>query len=208
MLTYHTSWIENSRPYIQLELSDCCLTDLSKQGKMFDQEELTWMLWSVLQALHHMHLHRLAHMDVKPDNIHIVNNKYKIGDLGTCTQFAAAMDENKENREESAPPNTCLYGEGDSRYMAPELLKDNLRHLNKSDIWALGATGYELARRCPLPLKGDDYRRIREDMLSPIPDFSAQFLDLIKTMMKSNPLERPTAAELMQCKIFDHVRNN
>ena len=210
VLNYHTCWIENSRLYIQLELSDCCLTDLSKQGKSFDEEELTWMLWSILQALHHMHSHSLAHMDVKPDNIHIVNNKYKIGDLGTCTRYADL--ENKENHEGVDGPSTasaCLYREGDARYMAPELLNDDLAQLDKSDIWALGATAYELARKCPLPMKGDSYRDIREDVLSSLPEeFSPGFLDLIKTMMRSNPQERPSAVELMQCKFFDNVRNN
>ena len=76
-----------SELYIQLELSDCCLTDLTKQGKTFDEEELNWMLWSVLQALGFMHARNLAHLDVKPDNIHVVGDKYKIGDLGTCTIF-------------------------------------------------------------------------------------------------------------------------
>jgi wee1-like protein kinase len=220
VLNYHTSWIENSRLYIQLELSDCCLTDLSKQGKTFAEDELTWMLWSILQALHHMHSHTLAHMDVKPDNIHIVDNKYKIGDLGTCTQYVDGSKKREigigtrkgqmevEGGGGGVANANCLYREGDARYMAPELLNDNLEHLDKSDVWALGATAYELARRCPLPMKGEDYREIREDSLSPLPNFSDRIFDLIKTMMKSNPLERPSAAQLMQCTIFDNVRNN
>jgi len=212
LLAYHTSWIENSRLYIQLELSDCCLTDLIKQGKTFDEDELKWMLWSVLQALNHMHANKLAHMDVKPDNIHVVGNRYKIGDLGTSTKHVCEEEEEEEEAENatkggglSAP---CLYREGDARYMAPELLKDDLGHLDKSDIWALGAAAYELARKCPLPMKGDNYRDIREDKLAGIPSFSAEFFELVSSMMRSDPAERPGAAEIMQLQIFASVRNN
>ncbi|QDZ18194.1 serine/threonine protein kinase [Chloropicon primus] len=200
LLTYHTSWIENSRLYIQLELSDCCLTDYTKQGKTFDEEELNWMLWSSLQALHHMHASGLAHMDVKPDNIHVVGNKYKIGDLGTCTKCVS------EDADQPGVSPHCLYREGDARYMAPELLNDNLGHLDKSDIWSLGATAYELARKCPLPMKGDNYREIREENLAAIPSFSDTFFELITRMMRRDPAERPSAAQLMQHRIFDHMR--
>ena len=206
LLNYHTCWIENTKLYIQLELTECCLTDLTKQGKTFDEEELTLMLWSILQALHHMHSNSLAHMDVKPDNIHIVNNKYKIGDLGTCTKYSRG--EGKESCATEGPSDSCLYREGDARYMAPELLNDNLKHLDKSDIWALGATAYELARKCPLPMKGENYRHIREDKLAVIPSFSAQFFDLVSSMMNSDPLNRPTAEDIMKSSFFDGARNN
>lgn len=221
LLTYHTSWIENARLYIQLELSDCCLTDLTKQGKTFDEEELVWMVWSVLQSLSHMHASSLAHLDVKPDNIHVVGNKYKLGDLGTCTKYesralkgpqaSGGMMENKENRDGSQQGGDCcggfLYKEGDARYMAPELLNDvDLARLDKSDVWALGAAAYELARKCPLPMKGENYRKIREDKLAEIPSFSAAFFDLIATMMRSDPAKRPSAQDIMKHAIFDQVR--
>ena len=103
---------------------------------------------------------------------------------------------------------TCLYREGDARYMAPELLNDDLRHLDRSDIWALGATAYELARKCPLPMKGDSYRKIRENNLALVPSFSEEFCEVVSTMMRSDPEQRPTADQLIHHTFFQEKFKN
>ena len=91
--------------------------------------------------------------------------------------------------------------------MAPELLRDDTSMLDCADVWALGATVYELARNCgPLPVHGDAYRAIREGKLTMLPTFSVPFQDVIKAMMKEKPSERPPVKELMQAKIFDKLR--
>ena len=84
-------------------------------------------------ALSHVHDLGLAHLDVKPDNIYrSLNNPevFKLGDFGLATLRDASKG---------------LITEGDARYLAPELLKNPLLHtLDKADMFALGATIYEV----------------------------------------------------------------
>lgn len=39
----------------------------------------------MLKTLHFIHSHGITHLDVKPDNIFIHQNIYKLGDLGFST---------------------------------------------------------------------------------------------------------------------------
>ena len=56
-------------------------------------------------ALQHMHSKNMVHMDIKPDNIYIVNEvTYKLGDLGLAASSSAHQRGNFE--------------EGDARYLA------------------------------------------------------------------------------------------
>lgn len=189
ILRYHTSWIENARLFIQLELAEGgSVGEQWSQGKAFEEEELVLMLWMILRGLNHLHGMGMAHMDVKPDNIHAVGSAYKLGDLGMACSVRN--------------PTKMLYREGDARYMAPELLEDDISQLDKADIFALGASVYELARRVALPSHGDAYRAIREGKLTMLPNFSVAFQDMAKMMMREKPEERPTAAMLLQNKLF------
>lgn len=53
-------------------------------------------------ALQHMHSRHMVHMDVKPDNIYVVDEAiYKLGDLGLATSSSC-------NRQ-------CNFEEGDGR---------------------------------------------------------------------------------------------
>lgn|SRR5690606_35857413 len=112
-----------------------------------------------------MHSNGLVHMDIKPENIYITSHgKYKIGDMGLVSSTL-----NRDN-----------LSEGDSRYLAPELLEDPEKlQLEKCDIFALGATLYELARQSPLPPNGTEWHEIRNGKLQSIP-FSEEFVKLLK----------------------------
>lgn len=78
------------------------------------------------------HFHLLE--DIKPENIFIKNDQFKLGDFGLASK--SSSDEDVE--------------EGDSRYMSLELLAGDHSDLTKSDIFSLGATLYEICRGQPL----------------------------------------------------------
>ena len=63
-----------------------------------------------MQGLKHLHDHSLCHFDIKPANIFVGQDSLtcKLGDFGLCAS------------EEQNFPNAM---EGDSKYMAPELMK-------------------------------------------------------------------------------------
>ena len=68
-------------------------------------------LWITLQGLKHLHDHHLCHLDIKPANIFLGTDTLtcKVGDFGLCTRLDRGL---------------AGAVEGDSRYMAPELLSD------------------------------------------------------------------------------------
>ena len=55
------------------------------------------------------------------------------------------------------------------RYLAPELLKNKCSELDKADIFALGATLYEVASGKSLPREGDRYQAFRQGNITLLP---------------------------------------
>ncbi|CAI0447643.1 unnamed protein product [Linum tenue] len=138
----------------------------------------------IAKALQYTHDRGIAHLDVKPDNIYVKNGIYKLGDFGCASRL-----------DQSLP-----IEEGDARYMPQEILNDNYNHLNKVDIFSLGASIYELIRASPLPESGSLY--LREGKLPLLAGHSLQFQNLLKAMVDPDPVRRPSARDLVENPIF------
>ncbi|KAK7303841.1 hypothetical protein RJT34_14758 [Clitoria ternatea] len=168
---YYSSWFENEQLYIQMELCDHSLS-LKKCSALVTEEQVLQALFQVANALRFIHEKGIAHLDVKPDNIYVKNGVYKLGDFGCATLV----------------DNSLPIEEGDARYMPQEILNENYDHLDKVDIFSLGASIYELISRLPLPEAGCL--------------FSLQLQNLLKAMMDLDPANRPSARELIENPIF------
>jgi hypothetical protein len=118
----------------------------------------------ICKGLDFMHERGIAHLDVKPDNIYVRNGIYKLGDFGCATLVNRSL----------------AIEDGDSRYMPPEMLNDKYEHLDKVDIFSLGAAVYELIRGTPLPESGSHFTSIREGKIALLPGCPMQFQSLIK----------------------------
>ena len=132
---------------------------------------------------------------------------YKLGDFGLVTTIS--------------PSGRYSYidEEGDSRYMPLDLMKEPpYQDLTKCDIFSLGMTAFELATRQPVPSHGEQYLDLRNNtngilertlqsivLSSPSntadsfvpPSYSSEFIALIVSMLRKDPLERPSATELL-----------
>lgn len=93
-----------------------------------------------------MHDKDLIHLDIKLDNILITkDNVCKLSDFGNVYDLNS---------------NDKLSGnEGDSRYVAPELMDGNF--CKASDVFSLGLTMLELAYNLDLPRNGDTWQELR-----------------------------------------------
>ncbi|KAK9084157.1 hypothetical protein Scep_030628 [Stephania cephalantha] len=141
----------------------------------------------IAKALQFIHEQGIAHLDVKPDNIYVKKGIYKLGDFGCATLLDGSLP----------------IEEGDARYMPQEILNDKYEHLDKVDIFSLGAAIYELVRRTPLPVSGLQFLNLREGKIPLLPGHSLQFQSLLKAMVDPDPVRRPSARELVENPIFD-----
>ncbi|KAJ6795663.1 wee1-like protein kinase [Iris pallida] len=181
---YFSSWFENEQLYIQMELCDRSLS--ISRGCIPKGIETLQMLYQIAKALQFMHGRGIAHLDVKPENIYIKNGIYKLGDFGCATLI-----------DRSLP-----IEEGDARYMPQEILNDKYEHLDKVDIFSLGAATYELVKGSPLPDSGPQFCNLREGKVALLPGISMQLQGLLKVMMDPNPMRRPSAKEIAENPIF------
>lgn len=96
---------------------------------------------SILRGLNHIHGSGYVHCDLKPDNILLVGNarregdvefRAKIGDFG----LAKRAKQSKKRKLE-------LYWRGTPMYLSPEAVIDNVQEA-PSDVWALGCIVLEM----------------------------------------------------------------
>ncbi|XP_062022757.1 wee1-like protein kinase [Rosa rugosa] len=188
---YYTSWFENEKLYIQMELCDhsLCVNSFSRR---FTEGEILVSLYQIAKALQFMHERGIAHLDVKPDNIYVKNGIYKLGDFGCATLL-----------DKSLP-----IEEGDARYMPSEILNEKHDDLAKADIFSLGVAMYELIRGSPLPEEGPQTLNLKKGKLPLLPGHSLQLQNLLKAMLDPNPVCRPSAKELVENLMFHRVLKN
>ncbi|KAL1825853.1 hypothetical protein ACET3Z_012631 [Daucus carota] len=188
---YYTSWFENEKLYIQLELCERSL-DINGKSKLYTEGEVLEAMHQIAKALRYIHERGVAHLDVKPENIYVKNGLYKLGDFGCATLLDASLP----------------IEEGDARYMPQEILNENYDHLDKVDIFSLGATIYELVKGSTLPESGPHFLHLREGKLPLLPGHSVQFQSLLKAMMDPDPMRRPSAKEVVENQLFDRILRN
>lgn len=94
-----------------------------KIGPIFDEHLYP------LQGLDYLHAHKIAHGDLKPDNLLLgANGHVKIADFGS-SQLTRVGD--LVNRTAGTPA-----------FMAPEMCSGEPYHARLADVWALGVCLY------------------------------------------------------------------
>uniref|UniRef100_A0A8C9C754 Wee1-like protein kinase n=1 Tax=Phocoena sinus TaxID=42100 RepID=A0A8C9C754_PHOSS len=215
VVRYYSAWAEDDHMVIQNEYCNggslqAAISENAKSGNHFQECKLKDILLQISLGLKYIHNSGMAHLDIKPSNIFIchkmqsdspvvpeeieneadwflsANVMYKIGDLGHVTSISKPKVE-----------------EGDSRFLANEILQENYQHLPKADIFALGLTIAVAAGAESLPTNGAAWHHIREGNLPDIPqELSKEFHQLLKNMIHPDPAERPSAAALAKSRVL------
>jgi len=185
LVKFYESWEEEGRLYQQFELCDGNLGEFCEKNNNIP-ESLVWgYLVDLLQAVQHLHDHDLVHMDIKPDNIFFgFDGRCKLGDFGLIVDL---IHETKSG-----------YREGDSKYLAPEVLRGNIS--KSCDIFSLGITILELACDLDLPSKGTLWSELRErgPQNSLTLQLSPELRRVIQLMMIKDPERRPGVNQILE----------
>ena len=215
IIRYYGSWAEpcidptdGEKLFMQLELGNSTLKNLSL-GEPLPESTLVQVGRQVLSALDHLHANGIAHMDLKPSNVvivrqeddvseHLVINdgEVKLADFGQAT----ACRKLKGHKIQE-----LIVQEGDARYLPLEVMNSDYGHLDKADIFSLGAMLFELACGNELPHGGQKYEDLRRGKVPLLPTITTSFMHAIKCMLKHDPMERPSAAKLLSMAPFSKV---
>jgi calcium-dependent protein kinase len=153
---------------------------------LYAEEEATIIMKKLLRALSHIHRLYICHRDLKPENLLYATPgeeaEIKISDFGVSKKYEA--DDLKTRI-------------GTPSYIAPEILKG--RYGKECDVWSLGVILYNLlSGRQPFSGASLDeiFQRILEGNyslnVSELDDVSLEGLDLIRSMLITDPAQRIT----------------
>ena len=150
-------------------------------------DRVTWkLISSIASGLNELHTHQpqIVHDDIKPSNILVYDNEDFVL-TGYGIHFETDL-QRIDNHNESVA------------YMAPERFQGAPTPRPESDIWAFGATLYEvLAGTKPFGEHGGK-NQWPDTPMPPLPDQADEIRDLIYACLQADPKKRPTAKQIKE----------
>lgn len=187
---------DGPHPHFLLEhIEGPTLRRLIKRHGPLPLEQLLPLALHIASALHYLSAEHLVHLDVKPSNI-VMGMPPRLIDLSIArTHEAAARIHRSIGTDAYMPPEQCDPAAWPER-IGPA-----------ADIWGLGATLYHaVVGKVPFPrpqgARESDDPTLRFPQLvaepEPFPQEVPSLLrDLLLTMLAKDPVQRPTAAEVV-----------
>ena len=183
--------VYGSRPFLVMPL---CRGSVEGQAGGMSEPELWHFIRDVSSGLAYLHGHEILHRDIKPDNILVnADGDYVISDFGISTRMRSTM------RRSSMRQNKDADISGTIAYMAPEMFTRSPSAVKATDIWALGATLYELMTGELLFFGQGGVVQLKGAELPELPDgYSQDLRDTVMSCLNLDTWSRPTASELSE----------
>ena len=175
-----------------LVMEYCINGTIQEKGKL-SYEKFTHYAKQILEAISFCHSNKIAHRDIKPDNIFLDHYDHiKLADFGMAKSFD----------EDSKSSDKC----GSLMYLSPEFFLYQEINPFKADIWALGITFFYMATgNYPFHYKS------REELVQLISRGEIDFFQyeihpkiqlLIKKMTIKDQNNRPDVEKLLEMPLF------
>lgn len=181
--------VDEKRPYLVMPY--CPASAVGLLGEI--DEGTAWrFLRDVAGGLAYLHGQDILHRDIKPDNI--LRNEagdFVITDFGISLRMRSTLRRNSTRQMQQGEMS------GTIGYMGPELFGKKAEAVKATDIWALGASLYELLSG-ELPFMGQG--GVMQLHGAEIPDIPEQYGKDLQTILEGclakETWERPTAEQL------------
>ena len=198
IVSVHDLFEENGTAYYVMDYVDGenLAQRLKNIGRPMTESEVRLILPQILDALKSVHDAGIWHLDLKPANIMVDKaSNVKLIDFGASKQLNA--------QKGGATTSTAIsYTNG---YAPREQMEQNYDKFGPwTDIYALGATLYNLLtnKRPPLPTDIDDDISEDKHEALPFPEGVEDLKYLVLQMMKTNRLQRPqNIAAIMEAEL-------
>ena len=183
-------------PYLVLPY---CKYGSSEQliGKKLSSDDIWKFILDVSSGLNRLHTNEpsIIHQDIKPANILIDNSKdYAITDFGISSKHKGT--------------HSYYYYDGNSgtmAYMAPERFQDDAAPMCQSDIWAFGATLYEiLTGNVPFGEEGGRFQMENHALPPQNNNIPSDIQRLITDCLSLEPGNRPSANSIKEAALVRH----
>ncbi|XP_047736482.1 uncharacterized protein LOC108677560 isoform X2 [Hyalella azteca] len=161
-------------------------------GVLFPQERILDWFVQLCLAVKYIHDRHILHRDIKSQNVFLTEDgRIKLGDFG----ISKVLESSKELAS------TCI---GTPYYLSPEMCQ-NKPYNSKSDVWALGCVLYEMVA-LKHPFEATCMKslvlKIMKGSYQPVPSkFSWDLKALIRQILQSNPVHRPSVTTILAKKI-------
>jgi serine/threonine protein kinase len=178
----------DNMPYLVLPY--CEQGSCNKLIGKITEEEAWKFLHDVAAGLAHLHAQEppVIHQDIKPANILMDNGSYLITDFGISTKARSTL---RKSVSQSLG--------GTIAYMSPEKFGPESLPVKAGDIWALGATLYELITgNVPFGEQGGLIQKNGAEIPNVHGTWSSGIIKIINSCLAKDPWDRPVARDILE----------
>ena len=196
--------VQNEVFYVFLETSQVSAFTPINDGQSLTELEAGKIFVSLIDALALLHDANIAHLDIRPENLLLINGEYKL------TNFFMSQ---------VVDTDTLITKYGTPNYQAPEIFQETgTRNPRAADIWAAGLTLFALLTGKVMftsyaKQQKDKFEEIRNKIktqskfIQQVPDiFSPELRDLLELMLQQAPQNRITINDIQKHPWVDKVK--